>query len=889
MATRKSFNFRQGLQVDNDNFVVNPSGLVGIGTTNPQEFLDVYGNATGALQVHGKTNLVGRTEATDFYSGIATVGLLTATDADVDDLLTVGRIQVGFGATVDNLIGYAFTTWNYNESSGGIYTTVSVGIGTTHLDNWIFQVEGDPLVDGEIGVGITGGDVYATGIVSATGFTAGESNFVGNLSGIATSAYKLETARNVTLSGVVQTNELDVPTFDGTGNLSIPVTFPLDLEISTSGEITANSFNGTLNSGTANINSGIITSATIKRSATGIGTFDQLFVDKKDIDDVSEASLLTVRSDVSSSVSLGQSVGTGNSSAHLIYTPGAGSLEIQNYDGGGVVVDLHTGIGTLPGAGIGTQPFKVKGKVKTSLTATHDGKVGVNLDDDLPTNTLEVKGNTAIKTAGAENPGNLVIDGTITIKNGDVSNELTLGDGSPLPIPDGQNINTTTGISTFNDLEIRDKIIVKGTNDYSITALGESFFNSRVGIGTTNAVGFIPSDDTNGHTNAQLQIFGLSYAEEGFVCGGASTTKTAKLGISTRPNGKFWNDATDAHGRGSMGSQPGFNPGDLFPHFDYGNFQVDTGNVSFITGNIAIVNGYGTSVPASAPDNGGVLRSGNYGLLPYNQLDGGNKYLTSIGINTFNARGIVDIGAASTTMNSYVVLPSLSQDDLDIVSNLWDRDATGNVTINDDNEEEYRLGHPNARQSTPYGVPPGSVVYNSTIGRVQVRDTANSFRDLEYSATLSTPQSTTNQTVREFTDVPSWAKRITVMFRRVSVDGNNPLKVQLGTSSSYFTTNSYSSQSVNAPGNDVDTATDGFVIMNTNANDLITGQMIITKFSNTAWVATGQFSMNATAGYGNQCFGDLSYTDPTTVISKIKILTDANTFDLGEINVMYEG
>ena len=61
MATRKSFNFRQGLQVDNDNFVVNPSGLVGIGTTNPQEFLDVYGNENGALQVHGKTNLVGRT------------------------------------------------------------------------------------------------------------------------------------------------------------------------------------------------------------------------------------------------------------------------------------------------------------------------------------------------------------------------------------------------------------------------------------------------------------------------------------------------------------------------------------------------------------------------------------------------------------------------------------------------------------------------------------------------------------------------------------------------------------------------------------------------------------------------------------------------------------
>ena len=44
-----------------------------------------------------------------------------------------------------------------------------------------------------------------------------------------------------------------------------------------------------------------------------------------------------------------------------------------------------------------------------------------------------------------------------------------------------------------------------------------------------------------------------------------------------------------------------------------GNFQVTTGAVSFITDNIAIVNGYGTSVPASAPDDNDVLRSGNYG------------------------------------------------------------------------------------------------------------------------------------------------------------------------------------------------------------------------------------------------------------------------------------
>ena len=35
---KKSFNFRNGVQVDDDNFIVNPNGLVGIGTSFPREF-----------------------------------------------------------------------------------------------------------------------------------------------------------------------------------------------------------------------------------------------------------------------------------------------------------------------------------------------------------------------------------------------------------------------------------------------------------------------------------------------------------------------------------------------------------------------------------------------------------------------------------------------------------------------------------------------------------------------------------------------------------------------------------------------------------------------------------------------------------------------------------
>ena len=42
---RKSFNFRAGVQVDEDNFVVDSLGKVGIGTTVPEQFLDVRGRS----------------------------------------------------------------------------------------------------------------------------------------------------------------------------------------------------------------------------------------------------------------------------------------------------------------------------------------------------------------------------------------------------------------------------------------------------------------------------------------------------------------------------------------------------------------------------------------------------------------------------------------------------------------------------------------------------------------------------------------------------------------------------------------------------------------------------------------------------------------------------
>ena len=151
---RKSFNFRTGLQVDNDNFVVNSNGLVGIGTSVPQGYL---------LNVYGDTRTTGFTTTGTLYAGIGTVGLLSATNANVSGTLSVAQINVGNSGSVNNLIGYGFTAWIAPDSVG-LVTTRRVGVGTDLTPPEDFRVNGNARVTGIITANSFSGNVPATNL-----------------------------------------------------------------------------------------------------------------------------------------------------------------------------------------------------------------------------------------------------------------------------------------------------------------------------------------------------------------------------------------------------------------------------------------------------------------------------------------------------------------------------------------------------------------------------------------------------------------------------------------------------------------------------------------------------------------------------------------------------
>ena len=176
----KQFNFRNGVQVDNDNLVVSPTGLVGIGTTVPTEHLDVLGNVkvsgfstspslfAQTLEVRDSTTTPNVT-FTDFIVGSGVTigsGIVTATGSGIVTYYGDARYLLGMPTSQwkDMDVGLGFTS---------IYNEGNVGVGTTD-PRFTFQIGGNnnaAAVGFSSGVGFSlAGDILATGITTATAF-----------------------------------------------------------------------------------------------------------------------------------------------------------------------------------------------------------------------------------------------------------------------------------------------------------------------------------------------------------------------------------------------------------------------------------------------------------------------------------------------------------------------------------------------------------------------------------------------------------------------------------------------------------------------------------------------------------------------------------------------
>ena len=152
--------------------------------------------------------------------------------------------------------------------------------------------------------------------------------------------------------------------------------------------------------------------------------------------------------------------------------------------------------------------------------------------------------------------------------------------------------------------------------------------------------------------------------------------------------------------------------------------------------------------------------------------------------------------------------------------------------------------------------------------------------------TFATAQNATGTAI-DFTGIPSWARRITIMFNGVRISGTAQLLVQIGSGS--FSTSGYASGSGLAYGANQTVGTNstsGFVILNGASVNVVTGIMTINLLTTNTWV--GSFS--GTLAIGGAAAGG---TSPTLSgpLDRVRITTSTgtDTYNLGSVNISYEG
>ena len=157
--------------------------------------------------------------------------------------------------------------------------------------------------------------------------------------------------------------------------------------------------------------------------------------------------------------------------------------------------------------------------------------------------------------------------------------------------------------------------------------------------------------------------------------------------------------------------------------------------------------------------------------------------------------------------------------------------------------------------------------------------------------TSGTAVASTSGTSIDFTSLPSWVKRITVMLSAVSTSGTIVPLIQIGpgsiTSSGYISTSMY----MNTAGavSNVQYTT-GFGINQNVAAGAIYGAFTLSLVNSAtnSWVLNGGAANSSTAAAINISSGGVSLGGTLDRI-RITTLSGVETFDAGTINILYEG
>ena len=511
----KSFSFRNGVQVDNSNFVVNPLGLVGIGTSVPTELLDVRGT-------------------------IKTTGLVTTRDLYVTGIATFNRIDVGStikmssgiitatafygnGATLSNLPTSQWVDIDVGLGFTSIYAQGYVGIATND-PRYVLQVGGNYNL-GQNGIGInSNGNIVASGVITASSFV-GDGPYITGINANNITAGTLSNDRlpiinndrlpqNISISGIITAatgkfTTLNVVSIAATGNVNITgIVTALGGFVGNLTGIASTAIVAQGLTGSPDINVGVVSATALRSSTLSVGTAGTALnvpssgnigigtsLPSSDLQILKRNTLVEIISTSGQSrLSIGQSaVGAGNSSALLRFGNTAKTFDIINNDTGSINYYLHAGA-----SGINTGRFAwLYGQSNTELLSlTYQGSLGLGITN--PSNTLHVVGTSTV-TQTAYFGTNVEILGSFSLGSGANKSVINPTTNSVL---NKVNLNVTSGVSTVANIQVS--------------------FGSSIGIGTNRAIVGLDAREQIGlidtlgiATNSTNAIGGLKLYNEG--------------------------------------------------------------------------------------------------------------------------------------------------------------------------------------------------------------------------------------------------------------------------------------------------------------------------------------------------------------------------------------
>lgn len=157
--------------------------------------------------------------------------------------------------------------------------------------------------------------------------------------------------------------------------------------------------------------------------------------------------------------------------------------------------------------------------------------------------------------------------------------------------------------------------------------------------------------------------------------------------------------------------------------------------------------------------------------------------------------------------------------------------------------------------------------------------------------TSGTAVASTSGTSIDFTGIPSWVKRVTVMLSGVSTNGTSPLTLRIGTSGGIVSSGYTGSAFYTSTAGNFSLDSTGYPLTTTgitSAAGTYRGSIIISLLGSNIWIAQGTLNSSVSGGTSVWISSEVTLGGTLDRV-RLTTLNGTDTFDAGSVNIMYEG